>query len=100
MEVGDRLFECHVGRGISGLHGGRVWFWCARGHNLEKFYRAYYDEPSEVPLDDGWLYIGPFKTKRAATRDLMKFDEAFQEFLQEEFPGLKFKDAPDPRTLS
>jgi hypothetical protein len=96
MEVGDRLFECHVGRGISGLHGGRVWFWCARGHGLEKFCRAYGSRLS----DDGWLYVGSFKTERAAKRDLKKFEEAYNEFLQKEFPGLELKDAPDPRTLS
>jgi hypothetical protein len=102
MKVGDMLFECRVGRGTSGLHGKRVWFWCARGYGLEKFCRSYFQpyEPSWLPDDDGWLYIGPFKTERAAERDLMKFEETFKEFLQEEFPGLECKDAPDPRTLS
>jgi hypothetical protein len=98
MEACDILFECCVIRGHSGLHGKRVWGFGVHGPGVEKFCRA--RDPGWLSDDDGWRWIGPYKTERAARRDLKKTEAVIKEFLQEEFPGLEFKDAPDPRTLS
>jgi hypothetical protein len=84
MKEGDTLFEAGIGK---------------LGHGLEEFCQRH--EPDWLPLDaDGWLNVGPYKTIRAAERGLKDFEEDFLEFLQEKFPGLEFKNAPDPRSLN
>src|SRR5262249_33377408 len=49
----------------------------ARGYELEKFLATY--EPGWLPLTnaDKSLSVGPFKSARAAERDLDKFQRAF-----------------------
>jgi len=55
----------------------------------------------------GWQRIGVVisvfggdRTRLAAERGLNEFEEDFLEFLQEKFPGLEIKNAPDPRSLN
>ena len=92
------LFESAIGR-IEQENGRKGWAWRAKGYGVEKFCQTH--RPDWLPLDaDGWLAVGPFKTERAALRDLEEFESEFQEFLQTEFRDLEIEDAPDPRTLS
>jgi len=93
MKEGDILFEVGIGKLDD------EWFWRTRGHGLEEFCESY--EPDWLPLDaDGSLSVGPYKTRLAAERGLNEFEEDFLEFLQEKFPGLEIKNAPDPRSLN
>jgi|APPan5920702856_1055754.scaffolds.fasta_scaffold106744_1 hypothetical protein len=90
MKEGDTLFECGIGRSEEGF------LWHARGHGLEEFCRT--REPDWPPLDaEGWLNVGPFKTKKAAEQNLKNFEDDFVEFLQEKFPELEIKKIPPIR---
>jgi hypothetical protein len=93
MKEGGTLFE--IGLGTS----DNKWIWRARGHWLEEFCET--REPDWLPLDqDGWIYVGPYKTKQAAERGLQDFQENFEEFLRKKFPDLGIKNVPDPRSMS
>jgi len=87
---GDVAFEAGIGRSLDGR-----FCWRARGYRVSEFARVY--EPAWPPLDDPdeWLMVGPFKTARAAERNLEKFERAYYEFAE-----IEVVDAPDPRTLS
>ena len=94
MKEGDMLFESSVGKTLDGK-----WWWRARGLYVVEFCRTYTPEWQDVP-DGHFPVVGPYKSERAATRDLDLFEKAYQEFLQTKFPDLEFEDAPDPRSLN
>jgi hypothetical protein len=78
LQIDDKVLDkavllCAVGRTEQGIA------WRARGFYVEAFV-ASYANPFVRISDDGWLYAGPFKTKRDAVHDLGGFQDAYCKF--------------------
>jgi hypothetical protein len=91
MQEAEKLFEIDVGRLPDSQY-----CWRARGVGMAEFCRTY--EPNWPPIDDpeGWIYVGPYRSERAVTRDSKRFERAF---MQARYPDREIVDAPDPRSL-
>ena len=93
MKEGDVLFACGVGKVFDGTY-----VWRATGMLLKEFCLRY--APEWSPVEESNITVGPFKSEETAKRDLARFERAYLKFARERFPGLKFRNAPDPRTLN
>jgi hypothetical protein len=92
QEGGDTLLETAVGRMSDG-----TWTWRARGPRVAAFGRVYAPIGAPGIAPDGWLYVGPFRTRRAAMRDVKAFERGFMKTCH---PNVDVEPAPDPRSLN
>jgi hypothetical protein len=88
--VGDSLLTLGIARTSHG------WMWRAKSPLLAEWCQHQREtNPSgwQPTPTDGELYVGPFfKNKRAATRDMQKFERDFMAFLKRKFPDLTVDD--------
>jgi hypothetical protein len=90
LKEGDMLLETGIGRLSDGSFA-----WRAKGERVVEFYQMKNDLKPE--LQDGWLICGPFKTEKAAERNLRDFERDYMEWAH---PNVEVSDAPDPRSLN
>jgi hypothetical protein len=92
QEEGGTLLETAIGRMSDGM-----WLWRARGPRVAEFSHVYLAIGAPGVAPDGWLYVGPFRTRRAAMRDSKAFERGFMRACH---PNVDVKPAPDPRSLN
>jgi hypothetical protein len=92
MKIGDTMLETAVGRMSDGK-----WCWRARGAGVAEFCRTYEPDWPLPDSPDGWFYVGPYRSKRAATRDCEEFE---RDFMEARYPDCAITEAPDPQSLN
>jgi hypothetical protein len=90
MKEVDTIFETGIGQLFDGSFAFRV-----KGERVAEFYQMQGGPKAE--LQDGWLICGPFKTEKAAARNLRDFA---RDYLAWAYPNLEVSEAPDPQSLN